>query len=384
MSKEDYYDLLGVSRDADAFKIKKAYRKLAVKYHPDKNQGDKKAEEVFKRISEAYEVLSNEEKRAAYNRFGHAAFQQGGMKQGSSSEFHDPFDVFKEVFGGGNSSGGIFEDIFGGSENRRDDYDNAQRGADLRYDLEITLEEAAVSVNREIQYRRSTSCLTCEGSGAADNSQKIKCSSCGGAGQVVSSRGFFSVRQTCPTCQGLGKTIKKPCTSCQGKGIVAKNNHLKVRIPAGVETGSKLRSIGNGDAGLMGGPSGDLYCVIHVKKHTFFERSSEDLYCEIPIKFTLATLGGVVNVRTLTNEASIKIPEGTQSGTTFRLKNYGMPSLQGRYKGDQLVRVVIAVPKKLTVEQKESLKKFAITCGDIQNTNSTNFSLFQKAKKFFE
>lgn len=376
-TREDYYTLLGVSRDASGDEIKKAYRKLAVKYHPDKNPGDAEAEATFKKVSEAYDVLKDPDKRAAYDRYGHAAFQQAGAGARGGGGFHDPFDLFREVFGGGGGGGGIFEEFFGGGGGG-----NSRLGADLRYDLEISLEEAASGIEKEIKYKRAVICAECNGSGAAKGSSRVTCRTCGGTGQVVSSRGFFSVRQVCPTCHGSGTTIEKPCPACNGEGRVIETSRLKVRIPAGVDTGSKLRSSGNGEAGPQGGGYGDLYVVIHVKEHDLFERHDDDLFCVIPIKFTLAALGGTIEVPTLTGRASLKIPAGTASGTLFRLKGRGMPSLRGHHHGDQLVRVEIDVPTKLTGEQREKLEAFALACGDAEKPVSENF--FEKAKRFFE
>ncbi|TVR51058.1 MAG: molecular chaperone DnaJ [Puniceicoccaceae bacterium] len=380
--KEDYYELLGVSRQATADEIKKAYRKMAVKFHPDKNPGDTKAEEMFKKVSEAYEVLKDENKRAAYDRYGHAAF--GGASAGGgggAGPFHDPFDIFREVFSGSN----IFDEFFGGGGSGgggRGGRGGAQRGADLRYDLEITLEEAASGIEKEISFRKPVACAHCSGSGAEPGSGTTRCSTCGGAGQVTSSRGFFTFRQTCPTCQGAGTIIERKCTKCAGQGRVNATSRIKVRIPAGVDTGSKLRSAGNGEAGAAGGPAGDLYIVVHVADHEVFERRGEDLFCEIPIKFTLATLGGTIQVPTLKGKATLKIPPGTQSGTTFRLKGKGMPSLRGGYFGDQLVRVHVEVPTSLTSDQRRKLEDFALACGDADEPVGKSF--FEKAKKFFD
>jgi len=377
--KEDYYELLGVSREATQDELKKAYRKMAVKYHPDKNPGNKEAEESFKKVSEAYEVLKDEQKRASYDRYGHAAFS-GASGGGASAggPFHDPFDIFSEVFGGG-GGGSIFEEFFGGSARRGSS--GASRGSDLRYDLEIDLKEAAIGVEKEISFRKPTSCSRCNGSGAEPGSGVKVCGNCGGSGQVAVSKGFFSVRQTCPTCSGTGQIIEKPCFACGGEGRVNETTKIKVKVPPGVDTGSKLRSAGNGEAGSHGGPSGDLYIVIHVREHEIFERQEENLYCEIPIKFTLATLGGTIEVPTLGGKASLKIPAGTQSGTTFRLKAKGIPSLRGGYFGDQLVRVKIEVPKSLSSEQRSKLEEFALACGDADEPVGKGF--FEKAKKFF-
>jgi molecular chaperone DnaJ len=377
MAKADYYELLGVARDATADELKKAYRKLAVKYHPDKNPGNKEAEEMFKQISEAYEVLGDSEKRAAYDRFGHAAFAGGAGARGGAGGaggFHDPFDIFREVFGGG---GGIFEEFFSGGGGS----DGAHRGSDLRYDLEITLEEAAQGVEKEISFRKLVMCDHCEGSGAEPGSKRVRCATCNGRGQVTSSRGFFTFRQTCPSCRGAGSRVERPCTKCRGEGRVQQNAKVNVRIPPGVETGTKLRSSGNGEAGTQGGPPGDLYIVLHVADHEVFERHGDDLFCEIPIKFTLATLGGTIQVPTLTGKATLKIPPGTQSGTTFRLKGKGLPNLRGGAPGDQLLRVHVEVPTELTSEQRKKLEEFALLCGDADEPVARSF--LEKAKRFF-
>jgi len=386
MAKDDYYELLGMPRTATAEELKKAYRKKAVQFHPDKNPGNKESEEMFKKVSHAYEVLSDPDKRAAYDRYGAAAFEgnaaaghrgAGGMGGGG---FHDPFDIFREVFGqqgGGGGGGSIFEEMFGGGAGR----DGGRDGADLRYDLEITLEEAAAGVEREISFRKAMTCERCEGSGAEPGSKRITCPTCKGARQIRRSGGIITFTQTCPTCGGAGTKVEKPCTGCRGEGRVAKNTKLNVRIPPGVDTGSRLRSGGNGEAGLAGGSAGDLYIVLSVKEHELFERQGEDLFCEIPIKFTLAALGGLIEVPTLTGKASLKIPTATQSGTTFRLRGKGMPSLRGSGHGDQLVRVHVDVPQSLTSEQKKILEEFARVSGDA--TEPTSKSFFEKAKKFF-
>ncbi len=379
-TKEDYYELLGVSRDDDADDIKKAYRKLAVKWHPDKNPGNKAAEEKFKEISEGYEVLRDPEKRAAYDRLGHAAFTQrgGGQRAGAGGGFHDPFDIFREVFGGG-GGGGIFEEFFGGGGGGGR---GEQRGADLRYDLEISLEEAAAGVEKEVSFRKLSACGKCGGSGAETGSKRVRCSTCNGHGQVSSSRGFFTFRQPCPTCGGQGTRVEKPCTKCHGEGRMQENSKVNVRVPAGVDSGTRLRSAANGEAGPAGGVAGDLYIVLHVAAHEIFERQGDDLFCEIPIKFTLATLGGSIEVPTLSGQATVKIPVGTQSGTTFRLRGKGLPSLRGGQVGDELIRVHVEVPSSLSADQKKVLEEFARICGDADEPVGKNF--FDKAKKFFK
>ncbi len=387
MPKDDYYELLGVQKTVTADELKKAYRKKAVQFHPDKNPGNKEAEEMFKKVSHAYEVLSDTEKRAAYDRYGAAAFEGAGAGQRpgggmGGGGFHDPFDIFREVFGqqgggGGGGGGGIFDEMFGGGGSR----DGNRDGADLRYDLEITLEEAARGVEKEISFRKNMTCERCDGSGAEPGSKKVTCPTCRGAGQIRRSGGIITFTQTCPTCGGAGTKVEKPCNLCRGEGRTAKNTKLNVRIPPGVDTGSRLRSSGNGEAGLAGGQAGDLYIVLTVKEHELFERQGEDLFCEIPIKFTLASLGGSIEVPTLSGKAALKIPTATQSGTTFRLRGKGMPSLRGGSQGDQLVRVQVEVPTSLSSEQKKILEEFARVSGDANEPTSKSF--FEKAKKFF-
>ncbi len=389
MAKVDYYELLGVEKSASADELKKAYRKKAVQFHPDKNPGNKEAEEMFKKVSHAYEVLTDPDKRAAYDRYGPAAFEGGAGAPGPRGPggmgggFHDPFDIFREVFGqggrgggGGGGGGGIFEEMFGGGgrEGGRD-------GSDLRYDLEITLEEAANGVEKEISFRKNMTCERCDGTGAEPGSKRVNCPTCRGAGQIRRSGGIITFTQTCPSCGGAGTKIDRPCNACRGEGRTAKNTKLNVRIPPGVDTGSRLRSAGNGEAGLAGGQAGDLYIVLTVKEHELFERQGEDLFCEIPIKFTLAALGGTIEVPTLSGKASLKIPVATQSGTTFRLRGKGVPSLRGGTQGDQLVRVQVEVPTTLTSEQRHLLEEFARVSGDANEPTSRSF--FEKAKKFF-
>ena len=376
--KRDYYEVLGVSRNATADDLKKAYRKLAVKYHPDKNPDDKAAEEKFKEVSEAYDILSDDQKRAAYDRYGHAAFAGGMGGGGAGGGMHDPFDIFKEVFGGG---GGVFESFFGGGGGSQRRAGGSQRGADLRYALEITLEEAAHGAEKEIEYERLVSCKTCTGSGSASGSGKKTCRTCGGAGQVISSRGFFQVQQTCPDCGGTGETITDPCKPCRGVGRVKERTRVRLRIPAGIEEGSRLRSQGNGDTGTSGGSSGDLYVVIHLKPHEVFQRDGDDLHCEMPMSFTTAALGGELTVPTIEGKATVKIPAGTQSGTTFRLRGKGLKHLGGSSNGDLYVHVQIAVPSKLNGEQKAKLQEFAQLLGE--NASEMEESFFEKAKKFF-
>lgn len=381
-AKRDYYEILGVERGVSEDDLKKAYRKLAMQYHPDRNPDDKAAEEKFKEIGEAYDVLSDTDKRAAYDRFGHAAFQAGGPGAGGGGGggFHDPFEVFREVFGGG-GGGGIFEEFFGGGGGRRRDRSGKIRGDDLRYDLEISLEEAARGAEKTVELERGVPCEKCSGSGSAKAGGSRTCPTCAGAGQVVITRGFFQVQQPCPDCQGMGQIIANPCTSCRGEGRREQSSRIKLTIPPGISEGVRLRSTGNGDAGLRGGPPGDLYVVIHVKKHDIFEREDNDLYCEVPISYSKAALGGELMVPTLEGKASLKVPAGTQSGTMFRLRGNGMPILNRTSRGDLMVRVQVEVPTNLNADQKEKLKAFADSCGE-QNTPMTE-GFFQKAKRFF-
>jgi molecular chaperone DnaJ len=378
MSKRDYYEVLGVSRDAGEDEIKKSYRKLAVKFHPDKNPGDHAAEEKFKELGEAYEALSDPQRRAAYDQYGHAAFdprQRAGRGFGGGGGFHDPFDIFREVFGG--AGGSIFENLFGGGH----DPSAPQRGDDLRYDLEITLEEAALGCDKEIAVTKPDKCETCGGSGAEKNSGVKTCSTCGGRGQVLMSRGIFSIAQTCPGCKGAGRILEKPCKSCHGEGKKQRSSKIKLRIPPGVDAGSRLRSTGNGEAGFRGGPAGDLYVVLHVKAHEIFQREGDDLLCEVPVSFAQATFGAEIEVPTLEDRATIKIPAGTQPGATLRVKGRGVKNLQGYGHGDLHVRVQVEVPTRLNHEQKVKLQEFAALCDGHETPLAQNF--FEKAKKFF-
>ena len=318
--KRDYYEVLAVTRTATEEEIKRAYRKLAVKFHPDKNPNDPHAEEKFKELGEAYDVLMDPDKRAAYDRFGHAAFAQGTAGRGGG--FHDPFDIFREVFGGG-GGGGIFETFFGGGATA--DREGRQRGSDLRYDMQITLEEAAFGVEKEIEISKLDTCPDCNGTGAESGAKAATCPDCHGRGQVISSRGFFQVSQTCPRCRGAGQIIEKPCRSCRGEGRTSNTSRIKLRIPAGITDGARLRSSQNGEAGIRGGPPGDLYVVMHIKEHEIFQREEDNLYCEVPVSFATAALGGEVRVPTLEGKASLKVPAATQSGTVFKLRGKGIP-----------------------------------------------------------
>lgn len=380
MAKRDYYEVLGVEKGCSVEEIKKSYRKLAVKFHPDKNPGDKAAEESFKELGEAYEALSDPQKRAAYDVHGHAAFDprmrgSGGFGGGG---FHDPTDIFREVFGGGGAS--IFEDFFGGGG--RPDPTQPQRGADLRYDLEISFDEAAHGCEREISVTKLDKCGTCSGTGAEEGSRSKPCAQCGGRGQVITSRGIFSIAQTCPRCEGAGKVIDKPCRACGGAGRREKASKIPLRIPAGVDNGSRLRSSGNGEAGVRGGSAGDLYVVLHVKPHEMFQRDGDDILCEVPVSFVQATLGAEIEVPTLGVKTQIKIPAGTQPGTVFRIRGKGIKSLQGHGYGDLHVRVIVEVPSHLNAEQQAKLQEFAQLCDEDVNPISKGF--FQKAKRLFK
>jgi len=377
MAKRDYYEILGVSKGASDEEIKKSYRKLAVKLHPDKNPGNKAAEEGFKELSEAYEVLSDGQKRAAYDQYGHAAFDaRQRASRGGGGGFHDPFDIFREVFGGGGGGGSIFDNIFG-----QQDPSGPQRGDDLRYNLEITLEEAALGCEKEISVTKLDKCETCDGSGAEAGSKLKTCATCGGRGQVLTSRGIFSIAQTCPHCKGQGRLLEKPCKTCHGEGKRQRNSKIKLRIPAGVEGGSRLRSQGNGEAGFRGGPPGDLYVFLSVEHHEIFTRDGDDLVCEIPVSFVQAALGDEIEVPTLEGRATLKIPAGTQPGTLLRLKGKGVKNLQGYGQGDLRVRVQVEVPAHLNSAQKAKLTEFAALCDGKEAPLAQGF--FEKAKKFF-
>lgn len=381
-SKRDYYEVLGVPKSATQDEMKKAYRKLAVQFHPDKNPGDHTAEEKFKELGEAYDVLSDEQKRAAYDRYGHAAFQGGMPGGGGGGGFHDPMDIFSQVFGGG--AGDIFDTFFGGGGGRRGggrSNNGPQRGSDLRYGLEITLEEAARGVEKEVEIERLVGCTGCNGTGSKSGGGTKQCRTCGGVGQVISSRGFFQIQQTCPDCHGSGQTIADPCKQCNGGGRAKDRTRIRLKIPAGIEEGSRLRSTGNGDAGTRGGPSGDLYVVIQIKAHDLFERDGHDLHCEVPVSYPIAALGGELEVPTLDGKANVKIPAGTQNGATFRLRNQGLKHMGGDRKGDLYVHVQIAVPTKLNAEQKQKLEDFKKALGE--HNSPLHESFLEKAKKFF-
>jgi len=352
VSKRDYYEVLEVTRTASETEIKSAYRKQALKYHPDRNPGDHAAEEKFKEAAEAYAILCDAEKRSLYDRFGHAGVRTAagtaaGFDPSVFQEFGDFADILGNMFG--------FGDLFGGGRRRG----GPQRGADLRYDLEISFEEAARGAETSIQIPRQENCETCHGSGAAPGSSPSTCQQCRGQGQVRFQQGFFTVARTCPQCRGTGKVITKPCQTCRGAGRLSKERKITVKIPPGIATGQQLRLQGEGESGSDGGPAGHLYVVVHVQEHEFFRRDGMNLFCEIPVNFTTVALGGDIQVPTLDGTETVKVPEGTQTGTTLRLKGKGMPDVGGRGRGDLFATVQVRTPKKLTREQKKIVEQLA-------------------------
>lgn len=371
MAKRDYYEVLGIPKSAEEREIKKAYKRLAMKYHPDRNPGDEGAEAKFKEVKEAYEILSDGQKRAAYDQYGHGAFEQGGMGSGGFGGGADFNDIFGDVFG----------DIFGGGRRQR-----AARGSDLRYNMELTLEEAVRGVSKEIRIPVLQECEVCHGSGAKAGSQPQTCPTCRGAGQVQMRQGFFTVQQPCPTCHGRGTIIKDPCKACHGHGRVEKAKTLSVKIPAGVDTGHRVRLVGEGEAGEHGAPAGDLYVQVAIKPHHIFERDGDNLYCEVPINITMAALGGEIEVPTLDGRVKLKIPAGTQTGKLFRMPGKGVKSLRGGRQGDLLWRVVVETPVNLDSKQEELLRQLADTFhGPSAEGNSPRAkSFFDGVKKFFD
>jgi molecular chaperone DnaJ len=373
MAKVCYYEMLGVAREASDAEIKKAFRAKAMECHPDRNPDDSDAERRFKEINEAYDVLKDPQKRAAYNQFGHAAFENGGGRQGGGFDFN---------FNGSFSD--IFEDLFGNAFGQRGGQRRGgpQRGADLRYDYAVTLEEAFSGKQAEITINTSVACEPCGGTGAAPGSKPVDCPTCRGMGKVRSQRGFFTVEQTCPTCHGAGQTVSEPCTACRGAGHVNREKTLSVAIPAGVENGTRIRLSGEGEAGARGGPAGDLYLFLSVKAHNLFERDGMDLHVSVPIPMTTAALGGAIEVPTIDGKkAKVAIPEGTQTGRQFRLRGKGMPRLQRGGVGDMIVHVGVETPVNLTKEQIRLLKEFE-AAGGASSPESEGF--FAKAKEFWD
>lgn len=379
MAKRDYYEILGAARGASADELKKAYRQKAKELHPDRNADNPQAEAQFKEVNEAYEVLKDEQKKAAYDRFGHAAFengmgggggggQRGGFQQG---DFASAFsDVFEDLFGDFTGRGG------GGGRQR------AQRGSDLRYNLRVTLEEAYQGVQKTITVPASVSCDTCHGTGAEGGAEPVTCPTCSGMGKVRAQQGFFTVERTCPTCSGMGQIIKNPCKSCHGAGRVEKERQLSVNIPAGVETGTRIRLAGEGEAGLRGGPQGDLYIFIEVKDHQIFQREGLHLFCRVPISMPSAALGGEVEVPTIDGgRARVKVPSGAQSGKQMRLRGKGMPALRGAGTGDMVIELAVETPVNLTSRQKELLREFEKLS---EENNPEGSSFFTKVKSFWD
>jgi molecular chaperone DnaJ len=376
MAKKDYYEVLGVKRDASEDELKKAYRKLAMKWHPDRNPDNPKAEEHFKEAKEAYEILTDAQKRAAYDQFGHAGVDpSAGGAAGAGAGFGgfgDAFgDIFGDIFGGGGGGGG---------RGRSTVY----RGADLRYNLEISLEEAARGTETRIRIPAMEECETCHGSGAKPGTKPTTCTTCSGHGQVRMQQGFFSIQQTCPRCQGTGKMVANPCGTCSGSGRVKKHKTLAVKIPAGVDEGDRIRLSGEGEAGVNGGPTGDLYVVIQIKQHSVFTRDHNDLHCEMPISFTTAALGGEIEIPTLDGYAKIKIPAETQSGKVFRLRGKGIKGVRSTAHGDLMCHVIVETPVSLTSRQKELLQEFeSISNKDSARHNPRAKSWMDRVKEFF-
>ena len=372
MAKRDFYEVLGVNRDADAEAIKKAYRKLAMKHHPDRNPDDKTAEEKFKEAKEAYEILTDEQKRAAYDQYGHAGVDPsaGGRGGAGFSGFSDAFgDIFGDIFGQARGSGGR---------------SGVYRGADLRYNLEITLEQAARGTETKIRIPTAENCETCHGSGAKPGTQPKTCPTCEGHGQVRVQQGFFSIQQTCPKCHGTGKFIADPCGTCHGAGRVKKHKTLSVKIPAGVDEGDRIRLSGEGEPGVNGGPPGDLYVQMQVKPHAVFQREANDLHCEMPVSFATAALGGEIDIPTLDGQAKIRIPAETQSGKIFRLRGKGIKGVRSHAHGDLMCHVVVETPVHLTERQKELLREFeTISLKDSDRHSPRAKSWMDKVKDFF-
>jgi len=354
-TQRDYYEVLGIQRDASGREIATSYRRLAVKYHPDSNRGDEDATKIFKEAAAAYEVLSDPEKRAKYDRFGHAAFEGGGGGGAGFRDVEDIFEAFGEMFGGGGGGGGgIFGDMFGGGGRQR-----VRRGRDVRADLTLTLEEAARGVNRDINFRRSKICDTCEGEGSKPGSKASTCRRCGGHGQVIQSGGILRVQTTCPDCRGAGSIITDPCEDCRGQGVMAEDVTLNVAIPAGVSDGTRVRLQNEGEPSPNNGPAGDCYCFLRIEEHHLFDREGANLLLRLPVTYSQAALGATIEVPTLEGRAELTIPAGTQSGEVFHIRGKGVPDLQSRRTGDLVVQTFIETPKKLNTRQEELLRELA-------------------------
>lgn len=371
----DYYELLGLKRDASPEEIKKAYRQLAVKYHPDKNPGNKEAEEKFKDISHAYEILSDAQKREKYDRFGEDAFRYGSG--GGGAGFHDPFDIFQEVFSG--AFGGMFDEMFGGASRSSG---GARRGRDLEYSVVLGFQEAADGVDKEISVRRYEKCQECSGTGAKPGSEAVICQTCGGRGQVRQSAGFFSIARVCEKCHGAGRVVKDKCRSCSGQGRIEAVRKIKVNIPAGIDTGMRLRLEGQGEAGVSGGPAGDLYVAVTVKDHELFRRKGFDVHCDLTVPFTRLVFGGEIEVESVYGKTAIQVPAGTQSGEVFSLKGRGIKRVDARGSGDMYVRVQVAVPRKITEDQRRILKEFERSL--VEKESSLGEEIAGKVKKLFK
>ncbi|RJP34407.1 MAG: molecular chaperone DnaJ [Candidatus Omnitrophota bacterium] len=375
--KRDYYEILGVKKNASKDEIKKAYRKLAMQYHPDRNQGNPQAEEKFKEATEAYEILSDPDKRRNYDQFGHAGVNASGF--GGANFGGAAFRDFQDIFGDFND---IFDHFFGGAGGRsRRSRSRVQRGDDLRYDMEISLLEAYDGIDKQIEVPRQTLCDNCSGSGCAPGYSPETCTQCGGVGQVSMSQGFFSISRPCNRCGGTGQSIKHPCVQCHGSGRVMTRRKVNIKIPRGTMTGLKLKVQGEGEPGYHGGPPGDLYIVLSVAPHPIFQRDGDDVLCEIPISFTQAALGAEIPVPTLNGKVNMKVPAGTQTGKAFRLSGKGMPNLRGYGQGDQLVRVMVETPTRLTTRQRELLEEFAQISGE--NSHPQSKSFLDKVKEVF-
>jgi molecular chaperone DnaJ len=370
MAKRDYYEVLGVTRTATEVELKAAFRKLAMQHHPDRNPGDKDCEHRFKELNEAYDVLKDGDKRAAYDRFGHAAFEHGGGGHGFGSDFASTF-------------ADIFDDLFGMGGRRSRGGSGRERGADLRYNMEVSLEEAFAGKTAQIRIPTPVTCEACSGSGAKAGTRPRACPTCGGQGRIRHAQGFFTLERTCPACQGRGQVIEDPCPNCSGSGRVTRERTLSVNIPSGVEDGTRIRLAGEGEAGVRGGPAGDLYIFLSIESHQFFQRDGADLHCRVPISMVAAALGGSFDVPTIDGgKTKVKVPEGTQSGRRFRLQGKGMPVLRSKQVGDMYVQVVVETPQKLTKRQKDLLMEFEKMSSHETQPESSGF--FTRVKDFFD